>query len=168
MWVIINREANGCKSARDSGHRQRFACVFLFFTLRFSNSLWSVSALDFSRSRLCSSWRIWACSNFVWVYGKRQREIQRRKKREAERKKRPIQIKEGDQNGWWWKGSSADGSRVHKLRRRSEVTFHFHRKCNLQLRTTLWSQVHDQRTQELHLQMAHRHVSLSCLMHVMH
>lgn len=100
MWVIINREANRCRSARDSGHRQRFACVFLFFTLRFSNSLWSVSALDFSRSRLCSSWRIWACSNFVWVYGKRQREIQRRKKREAERKKRPIQIKEGDQNSW--------------------------------------------------------------------
>lgn len=58
----------------------------MLFTLRLPNSFWSAAALDFSSSRLCSSWRMWACSNFVWVYGKTQRHRQK-KEREKERLK---------------------------------------------------------------------------------
>lgn len=42
-------------------------CRAEFITLVSSNSLWSFSALVFSKSRLCSSSFMWACSSLVCV-----------------------------------------------------------------------------------------------------
>lgn len=49
-----------------------FFFMSYLFTLLLSKSRCSATTLDFSRSRLCSSWRMRACSILVWVYGQKK------------------------------------------------------------------------------------------------
>lgn len=81
-FAAVNTEADRCRSTNHgqaaTGKPLVLYIFFIFFfmsylfTLLLSKSRCSATTLDFSRSRLCSSWRMRACSILVWVYGQKK------------------------------------------------------------------------------------------------